>query len=122
MSRLAFPWSVTPLGQSASVAYGSSAHVRQMLELVIFTMPLERVMRPDFGTPVRQMVFGPTGGPQAIALEAALQAAIMQHLGHVLDLLDLSVTADEALLEISVSYEVLSTREAGTTVLRKELT
>jgi len=124
VSRLAFPYSVTALGQSAQVAHGSDAHVRQMLELLIFTIPTERVMRPDLGSPVRQMVHGPGGGPRAIALEAALQAAITQWLGHVLTLVDLAVTAasDEAVVDVSVTYEVVATKQAGKVSLRKELT
>ena len=124
MTRLAFPFGVTALGQSAAVPYGSDAHVRQMLELLVFTMPDERVMRPDMGSPVRQMVFAPGGGPAAIALEAALQAAIQQWLGAVLTLLDLSVTAHEgqAVLDIAITYEVKASRTTGELALRKELT
>lgn len=124
MTRLAFPFAVTALGQSAAVPYGSDAHVRQMLELLVFTMPDERVMRPDLGSPVRQMVFAPGGGPAAIALEAALQAAIQQWLGTVLTLLDLTVTADEAegVLDIAITYEVRASRMTGEVTLRKDLT
>ncbi len=123
MSRLAFPYGVTALGQSAAVDYGSDAHVRQMLELLIFTMPDERVMRPGLGSPVRQMVFGPGGGPVAIALEASLQAAVQQWLGHVLTLIDLSVTAadGDAVLDVAVTYEVTATKQAGSLNLRKDL-
>src|SRR5262245_33343500 len=52
MSRLAFPFGPAASGRSAAVVYGSDAHVRQMLELLIFTMAGERVMRPDLGSPV----------------------------------------------------------------------
>ena len=90
--RLAAPFRPTALGRSDTVVYGSDAHVRQMLELLVFTVPGERVMRPDLGSPVHQMVFGPVGGAAAVALEAALQAAVQQWLGGVLTLLDLTVT------------------------------
>src|SRR5690606_873691 len=108
---------------SAAVAYGSDAHVRQMLELLIMTLPEERVMRPGFGSPVRQMLFGAGGGPTAIALEAALQAAIQQWLGHVLTLVDLSVSAvaDDAILDVVVTYEVIATRRTTSLTLRKDL-
>jgi phage baseplate assembly protein W len=111
MTRLAFPFAPSASGRSESVAYGSDAHVRQMLELLILTMTGERVMRPDLGSPVRQMLFGPGDGPVAIALAATLQATINQYLGHVLTLRDLDVVFDEssALLDIVVSYEVLET-------------
>jgi uncharacterized protein len=123
MSRLAFPFRTAPSGRSATVAYGSDAHVRQMLELLIFTMAGERVMRPDLGSPVMQMVFGAGNGPVAIALQAALQAAVTQWLGHVLELRDLAVTFDEndAVLEVVVTYETLATRTGGRLVVKKDL-
>ena len=124
MSRLAFPFGPTPLGRSDVVDYGSDAHVRQLLELLIFTVPGERVMRPELGSPVRQMVFGPLGGPTSLALEAALQATVQQWLGHVLTLVDLTVTVleEDAALEVSVTYETARTRTTGQVRVRKDLT
>jgi phage baseplate assembly protein W len=122
MTRLAFPFGTNALGQGSAVAYGSDAHVRQMLELLIFTMPDERIMRPDLGSPVRQMVHARSGGPVAIALEAALQSAIQQWLGSVLTLLDLRVLSDDEVLDIAVTYEVKASRTQNELVLRKELT
>jgi phage baseplate assembly protein W len=112
MTRLAFPFAASPSGRSATVDFGSDAHVRQMLELLILTMVGERVMRPDFGSPVRQMLFGAGEGPVAIALAATLQATITQHLGHLLSLIDLQVEFldAEAVLDILVTYEVLASR------------
>ena len=124
MTRLAFPYGPAPSGRSATVVYGSDAHVRQMLELLIFTMAGERVMRPDLGSPVKHMVFSPGNGPVAIALQATLQATITQWLGTVLELHDLSVTFSEtdAVLEVVVTYETLASKTAGKLAVRKELT
>ena len=110
MTRLAFPFAPAADGRSVTVAYGSDAHVRQMLELLILTLIGERVMRPDFGSPVRQMLFGAGQGPAAIALAATLEATITQRLGHVLDLenLDVSFVDAEAVLDIVVTYAVLA--------------
>ena len=124
MPRLAFPFGTAATGRSATVTYGSDAHVRQSLELLIFTMAGERVMRPDLGSPVKQMVFSPGNGPVALALQATLQATIAQWLGHILELDDLSVTFDEneAALEITVTYETLASKTAGRLTVRKDLT
>ena len=123
MTRLAFPYAPAPSGRSATVAYGRDAHVKQMLELLIFTMAGERVMRPDLGSPVMQMVFSAGNGPAAIALQATLQATITQWLGSVLELHDLAVSFSEteAVLEVAVTYETLASKTAGRLVVRKEL-
>lgn len=124
MSRLAFPFGPTAAGRSATVRYGSDAHVRQMLELLIFTLAGERVMRPDLGSPVQQMLFTAGNGPVAIALQATLQATIAQWLGHLLAVRSLSVDFNEteAVLDIAVTYETLATKSVGNLTVRKELT
>ncbi|WP_447761943.1 GPW/gp25 family protein [Sphingopyxis panaciterrae] len=124
MSRLAFPFAPAIDGRSAVAAYGSAPHVRQMLELLILTMAGERVIRPDLGSPVRQLLFGAGEGAAAIALEAALQATINQWLGDVLELHELVVDFDgaAAVLEIEVTYEVRLTRTVDQLDIRKELT
>ncbi|WP_212764784.1 GPW/gp25 family protein [Streptomyces sp. I05A-00742] len=122
MSRLAFPFAVTALGRSATVAYGSDAHVRQMLELLVLTLPGERVMRPELGSPAQQLVFGPQSGPTAVALGAALQSTIQQWLGGVLTVRDVAVevTDDSGAVEIVVTYEVRSSGSADEVRLRKD--
>jgi uncharacterized protein len=124
MTRLAFPFAAAANGRSATVSYSSDAHVRQMLELLILIMTEERPMRPDLGSPVRQMLFGAGNGPVAIALQATLQATITQWLGHVLELQDLQVqfSENDAALEILVTYEVRVTKTVASHSVRKELT
>jgi phage baseplate assembly protein W len=114
VTRLAFPFGPGADRRSAGLAYGSDAHVRQMLELLILTMTGERVMRPDFGSPVKQMLFGAGNGPVAIGLAATLEATITQQLGDVLALekLDVDFEEAEAVLEIVVTYSVLATGTA----------
>jgi uncharacterized protein len=121
VSRLAFPFAVTALGRSAQVPYGSDDHVRQMLRLLVLTLPGERVMRPELGSPVRQLVFGHEDGPAAVALTAALQAAIQQWLGDVLTLLDLTVNTADGTLEIVVTYEVRATGSVVESQLTEDL-
>lgn len=119
--RLAFPCSATPLGQTRAWPYGSPEHVRDCLELLIMTGPGERVMRPTFGSPVREMLFAAGNGPAAIALEAGLEAAVMQELGHLLTCRELRVDFDEAaaVLQIELTYEVKATGQVVNLSLSK---
>lgn len=124
MTRLAFPFAPGPDGRSRTVTYASEAQVAQMLELLIMTMIGERVMRPDLGSPVRQMVFQAGNSPAALALEAALQATITLWLGQVLELQGLSVdfAEDEGRLEVVVTYEIRASKTGGRVAVRKDLT
>ncbi|WP_227243352.1 GPW/gp25 family protein [Paraburkholderia caribensis] len=122
MSRLAFPFGVAASGRSATVEYGSDEHVRQMLHLLILTLCGERVMRPDVGSPVLQMLFAAGAGPVAVALQATLQAAITQWLGHLLEVQELSVSFDEttAVLDIDIAYETLASRAPGRYAIQRQ--
>lgn len=124
MTRLAFPFAPGADGRSRTVTYGSEAQVAQMLELLIMTMIGERVMRPDLGSPVRQMVFQAGNSPAALALEATLHATINQWLGQVLELQGLSVdfSETEARLDVVAAYEIRATKSGGRVAVRKDLT
>jgi uncharacterized protein len=104
-----FPWSFDNRGRTTET--GDDGHVRDMLELLIFTDPGERVNRPGFGCGLRQLVFAPNSPELAAALQFTMQAAIQRELGDVLALEDLQVTSEDASLRVVVNYVVLRTGE-----------
>ena len=125
MSRLAFPFGPAATGRAASVEDGDDAHIRQMLELVVMTMPGGRVMLPTFGSPVTQMLFAPVDAAVAHALQASLAATIGLWMGALIDLRNLTVdfVDDDAALEIQITYEVRRSRTAAPPLrLRKDRT
>jgi len=123
MTRLAYPFRASASGRSVVVEDGSPEHVRQMLMLLILTIPGERVMRPDLGSPTLQMLFGGGNGAAAAALEATLAATITQHLGQYLHLQGLTVEFDEAeaALNITVDYWLLEALAPGRLSLQRRL-
>lgn len=123
VTHLAFPYGFDAEGRSARVSYGSDEHLKDMLELLILTLLGERVMRPELGSPVLQLVFAGGEGPKALALKSSLEAAISQWLGHVLrlDSLTASFLEADAVLEIVVHYESRQSGQPGELTLRKEL-
>ena len=123
MSRLAYPFRPAASGRSATVEDGSPEHVRQMLMLLILTIPGERVMRPNLGSPTLQMLFGGGNGAAAAALEATLAATITQQLGQYLHLQALTVEFDEAeaALNVTVDYWLLEALAPGRLSLQRRL-
>jgi len=79
-------------------------HVRDMIEQLIFTNPGERVNRPDFGSGLLQMVFGPNSPELAAALQVTLQAALQRWLGDVIQVRSLSVNSVDSTLTVDLSY------------------
>jgi phage baseplate assembly protein W len=102
-----FPFAFDNRGRTAEC--DDIAHLRDMLEQLLFTNPGERVNRPDFGSGLLQLVFAPNSPELAATLQFTMRASIQQWLGDVLDLLALEVTADDAALRILVRYAVRRT-------------
>lgn len=105
------------LGRTATSE--SEAHVREMLELVLFTAPGERVNRPDFGCGLDQIVFLGNQPELALAVEMNIRAAVQRWLGDVLSIERLAVSAVDAQLRIEVDYRLRSTGENGTATLSR---
>ncbi len=61
---LAFPFRIDTRGRSAEV-FGDD-HIRDMIEQVLFTVPGERVNRPDFGCGLLQLTFAPNNDASAL--------------------------------------------------------
>jgi uncharacterized protein len=102
---LAFPYHTGRLGRTASAE--RDAHVRDMIEQLIFTSHGERVNRPEFGSGVMQLVFAPNSPELAATVQFTLQTALQMWLGHVIEVRDLSVQADDSTLTIALKYLVL---------------
>lgn len=103
-----FPFHFDSRGRTA--VCDDAAHVRDMLEQLLFTNAGERVNRPEFGSGLLQLVFGENSPELAAALQFTTRAAIQQWLGDVLDLQALEVTADDATLAVEIRY---ATRRTG---------
>jgi phage baseplate assembly protein W len=103
--HLDYPYSVDRLGRSARTT--DEDHVRDLVEQVLFTVPGERVNRPDFGTGVMQLVFAPPNDELVGAVAYSVQGALQQWLADLVTVDAVDVTADEGLLRVAVAYTLL---------------
>jgi len=106
---IAFPWRFDARGGTA--ASTRDAHVREMIELLLFTDPGERVNRPEVGSGVRGLVFGPASPEVATALRFVVQSGLERWLGDSVRIDALDVTSADAMLTVEIRYTVLATGE-----------
>lgn len=111
---VAFPFTVDAQGRTARAGY--DRHVRDMIELVLFTRPGERVMRPDFGCGLADLVFAPGGPELAASVRIAIEAALQRWLADVIEVTGVEVTGQDGTLRIRVSYTVTATGAERTEV------
>jgi phage baseplate assembly protein W len=86
-------------------------HIRDMIYLVLFTAPGERVNRPEFGCGVNQLVFAPLSDALAAATEQLIHGALIRWLDPVISLESVSATAVESTLQVTISYARRDTGE-----------
>ena len=99
---LDFPFHFDGRGRTATT--GEEDHIRDMIFLVLFTDPGERVNRPDFGCGVKRLVFMPNSDVLAAATQTLVKSALQKWLEREIQVEQVEVKADDAILTITVAY------------------
>ena len=118
--NIAFPYQIGADGRSLSA--NDADHVRDMMEMLLFTNPGERVMRPEFGSGLLQSVFAPNSVELAATLQLTVQAALTQWLGDLIELHGVEVLSDDATLRVTVKYMLRTTGDIVTENFSRSLT
>jgi phage baseplate assembly protein W len=113
--NVGYPFHFQPWHRSAED--DDDAHIRDMIEQVLFTVPGERVNRPDFGCGLRQYVFAPNGPQVEAALQVVVRSALQRWLGDVLVVQELEVLREDAALRVVLDYVVRSSGQSRRDVL-----
>ena len=103
-----FPFHFDRRGRTAEVDY--DAHIRDLIEQVLFTVPGERVNRPDFGCGLLQLVFAPNSDQLAATTQYLVQGSLQQYLGDLIQVDTVEVENEDSTLRVSVRYLVRRTQ------------
>jgi len=107
--QINYPFQIDGRGRVADAI--EDAHIRQMIEQVLFTVPGERVNRPDFGSGIQQLIFAPNSEELAAAAEFLVQGSLEQWLGEVIEVEAIAVQSEDASLQITIQYVVRRTQQ-----------
>jgi uncharacterized protein len=107
--NLGYPYHFDGRGRTAETS--DDAHIRDLIEQVLFTAPGERVNRPTFGSGVMQLVFAPNSDALASATQQLVQGALQQWLGDLIQVQSVDVQSEDATLRITVEYIVRRTQQ-----------
>jgi uncharacterized protein len=110
--NLAFPYAFDTTGHTATT--DPLTHISDMIQQILFTSPGERVNRPTFGSGTAQLVFAPNSDVLAAAQQQAIQAGLQQWLSDLIRVNSVTVTADEATLQVTVVYTVIAAQQQQT--------
>lgn len=110
--NLDFPFHFDERGRTAATSYEN--HIRDLIEQVLFTVPGERVNRPDFGSGLMQLVFAPNSDELASATQFLVQGALQQYLGELIAVENVDVTNRDGALIVFVQYVIRRTQSQQT--------
>jgi len=105
--------------QGRTTLTSDADHIRDMVEQLLFTIPGERVNRPDFGSGLLQMVFEPNSPEIAATLQYLVQSNLNQYLGELIQLEEVAVASQDASLTVTVRYLIRRTQERRTEEFRR---
>lgn len=102
---LAFPLRID---KTKPVTSDRAQHVREQIEQVLFTDPLERVFRPHFGAGVRRLVFEPNASTLWRTAHGRLLSSLIEALVGEVDpkSLDLALEGADDRLTLTISYKL----------------
>ena len=107
--NVAFPFSFDTTGRTAQDSLAD--HINDMIELILFTSPGERVNLPTFGSGTAQLVFAPNSDILAAAQQQAIQAGLQQWLADLIRVNSVTVVAQDATLTVTVVYTLQATQQ-----------
>jgi uncharacterized protein len=110
--NLAFPYNFDSTGRTAQT--DPLTHIGDMIEQILFTTPGERVNRPTFGSGTAQLVFAPNSDVLAATQQQVIQAALQMWLSDLIRVNSVTVTTEDAVLQITVVYTVIQTQQQQT--------
>lgn len=103
-----YPVALDASGAIRSAAYEES--VRQAIWIILGTSRGERLMRPDFGCGIYELVFAVNSASTAGSVAQAVRVALLKHEPRI-DVRNIAVRPDDSgsALLIDIDYEVRST-------------
>jgi phage baseplate assembly protein W len=119
MTNIDYPFQISPQGRTATTSY--EEHIRDLVELVLFTNPGERVNRPDFGSGLMQLIFAPNSSELATATEFMVQGNLQQWLGELIQVQSVQVASEDSSLRVHVEYIIRRTQQPQTADFSREL-
>ncbi|MCF6256961.1 MAG: GPW/gp25 family protein [Gammaproteobacteria bacterium] len=109
---LFFPYQIDGRGRTREARRDedNDEYIKGLIEQLLFTAPGERVMRPDFGSGLQQLLFAGNSPELASTTQMLVQGALQQWLGNLIVVESVSIEAIDAALHVEVIYTVLRTR------------
>jgi phage baseplate assembly protein W len=86
-------------------------HIRHLIWQVLFTMPGERLNRPDFGSGIMQLLFSPNSDDLISATQFLVQGSLQRWLGELIQVENVAIESRGSAIFITVGYIIKRNQE-----------
>ncbi len=117
--EIAYPFRIDSRGRTASS--DAERHIRDLIEQVLFTVPGERVNRPDFGCGLMQIVFASNSSELGSATRFLVQGQLQQWLGELIQVEAVNVESLDSTLTVTVQYIIRRTLQQQVAQFSREV-
>ena len=123
-SGFAYPLQIDALG--GTEISSDDANIRQSMMLILGTAPGERIMRPDFGCAIHDILFEPNTALTAAKIEYEIKRSLVEFEPRIADIDVIAQPDDTELsrMNVTISYTIRKTNTKANLVypfyLRKE--
>lgn len=109
---LFFPYQIEGRGHTREARRDENddEYIKGLIQQVLFTAPGERVMRPDFGSGLQQLLFTGNSPELAATTQMLVQGALQQWLGNLIVVESVEIEAIDSSLHVEVIYIVRRTQ------------
>jgi phage baseplate assembly protein W len=116
---IAYPFRINSRARTETANYED--HIRHLIKQALFTMPGERVNRPDFGSELMQLTFNNLGDEVTSTIQFLVQGSIQQHLGDLIQLEAVEIQSFDSRLQVIINYIIKSSSDRRTTSFSYEV-
>ena len=105
---VALPLNINSVDGAYALHKDLAAMANQNLKMVVLTNPGERIMQPDFGAGIRQLLFEPANANTVEDVKNRIQTQVNRYLPYI-NLIELNVfvsETDAATLAVSLKYSI----------------
>jgi uncharacterized protein len=117
--EIAYPFRIDSRRRTASS--DENRHIRDLIEQVLFTMPGERVNRPDYGCGLMQLIFAPNSSELASATQFLVQGQLLQWLDELILVEAVKVESFDSTLNVTVQYNIRRTLQQQVAQFSREV-
>jgi len=118
MTTMGFPFTFANTGRTRTP--DPDTWLTELVEMLLYTIPGERVMRPDLGTPVTELLFEGMNDALDAALQAAIHGALTQHLAGIVDVRAVEVNSEDTTIEVSIVYAPLGEQKSRNILFKRD--